>query len=208
MVLPAHSHSFPGGASPLSGRTPSCESASQPAGLSGLRPTDRCSVPASRVGLALVRLYGTVAQPSPACPAAASVTSETAPDASAAHERRALPRRDSACCVHICVIPGDEPVQTQRVEWLLHASRQSGPMVDVSLRSVSALLAQAVAGGARVMLRLTNRRLDKDVDRSARVVRSVPLGADEWKVVCRLDSPLSLEELQQFARYGFDFVCV
>jgi hypothetical protein len=81
-------------------------------------------------------------------------------------------------------------------------------MLDVSLRSVSAIMADPVADGERVLLRLTHRRLAREVDRSARVIRSVPWTEGEWKVVCRFDDPLTLEELQHFARHPFGSTCV
>jgi hypothetical protein len=109
--------------------------------------------------------------------------------------------------VQICIVPGGEPVQSHRVEWLLHAAQQCGPLVDVSLRSVSIRLPVAVAAGERVLLRMQNRRLGKAVDRAARVLRSVPHNS-EWQVVCLFDEPLQLEELQHFARFAFESSCV
>lgn len=179
----------------------------------------------SRVIDALHRVYGSIViiaelpDSPPDTAAAPVVTSPSTPpvvdssdldssaEDSSGAERRALPRRDSACSVQICVVPGGEPTQSQRLEWLLHAARQCGPLVDVSLRSVSVMLGTPVAAGERVILRLTNRRLDKEVDRTARVIRSVTR-AGEWRVVCRFDEPLALEELQHFARFPFGSACV
>ena len=171
----------------------------------------------SRVVEALRRAYESRFAPeSPASPAAGrpDVASHGTPAdagspsaAISGSERRELPRRDSACSVQICIVPGGEPVQSHRVEWLLHAAQQCGPLVDVSLRSVSIRLPVAVAAGERVLLRMQNRRLGKEVDRAARVIRSVPRHG-EWKVVCRFDEPLLLEELQHFARFQFESACV
>ena len=169
----------------------------------------------SRVVAALRHLYETRFEPeTTGSPedgrevATGTPASANAPSAAAAgSERRGLPRRDGACSVQICIVPGSEPVQSHRVEWLLHAAQQCGPLVDVSLRSVSIRLPVAVAAGERVLLRMLNRRLGKEVDRTARVIRSVRRNRD-WQVVCRFDAPLQLEELQHFARFAFDSSCV
>lgn len=226
MLLPRDLQAFrrkpppSGGPAPVSGRGPASTVWSGTAG--GLRPVGRFGRPWNRLDRALARL----SRPELAAPAEARKSAAdpagareepVASDArgasdllaeSAANERRALPRRDSGCSVRICVVPGDEPVTSQRVEWLLRASQECGPMVDVSLRSVSLTLGEPLASGARVMLRLTNPRLAQEIDRGARVVRSVAQGAGEWKIVCRFDDPLALAELQHFARYPLGSGCV
>jgi hypothetical protein len=201
MVVPINTHRFSSGWG-LGG-------AGQGAGA-GLSVRGFGSKGPGRLSGALERLYrraGWGTRGSSEVPS--SVAGPSSPEAEAGGaERRAVPRRDSACSVHMCVVPRDEPVKSRNAEWLLHAARACGPLVDVSLRSVSAAMADPVADDERVLLRLTNRRLGREVDRCARVIRSVPLGGGEWKVICRFDEPLALEELQHFARNPFESGCV
>lgn len=121
----------------------------------------------------------------------------------AVRERRAFPRRESICLVSVYRNENDAPVNQQEVRWLLHSSPLKGAIDDISMNGVAFLLPEPMESGGKLLMRLINRRLDRHVDTSGRVVRSTPDGLGEWKIVCRFDRNLSLDQVHEYGQNLF-----
>src|SRR5690606_27838874 len=111
------------------------------------------------------------ANPLPHVPAAVDRSNEAV-----SHERRAFPRRESICLVSVYRRENDAPVNQQEVRWLLHSSPLKGAIDDISMNGVAFLLPEPMESGSKLLMRLINRRLDRHVDTSGRVVRAMPDG--------------------------------
>lgn len=135
---------------------------------------------------------------------------ETATDADAAppalprpSDRRAYPRHDSGSVVWVYRCDPSEFPNRPRAEWLLHAARLKGRLIDVSMNGVAFLVPEPLDAESHLLLRLANPRLDRHIDIEADVLRVIA-GQHGWKIVCRLRRHLSLEQVVQLGRHLFD----
>lgn len=181
-------------------------------------PRARARSGRSRLGEALVRLYredrtGVARAPSAIAPRPAVPTTDEEPSGRKSErlsrketDRRAFPRRDSGCVVSVCHRKGDSPINQQRMAWMLHASRTKGTLVDISMNGVAFLMETAdepIEPDDRVLLRITNRRFDRHVDTTGRVVRASADETGGWRVVCRFDKQLAFDEVSTLGRHLF-----
>lgn len=128
-------------------------------------------------------------------------TSETQPTRTMPSERRSFPRRTSGGRVLVAKIDSDAAAvrNPQQLEWLLHATRQRGELIEISRGGLVFLLDEPPACGEFVALRLRNEILDHDVDVVAQVLRSGESDG-RWKVVGRLLEPLAFDEVHRIGR--------
>ncbi|MEX0701014.1 MAG: PilZ domain-containing protein [Planctomycetales bacterium] len=136
-------------------------------------------------------------------PHAAGLEADGARRARSERERRAFPRRESICLVSVYRQHDDGPVNQQEVRWLLHSSPLKGAIDDISMNGVAFLLHETIEPGTHLLMRLVNRRLDRHFDTSGRVVRAIPDGLGEWKIVCRFDRNLSLDQVHEYGQNVF-----
>lgn len=116
-------------------------------------------------------------------------------------ERRAFPRRDSGCVVSVCRTQNNEPVGPQELDLRLNAGLLKGPLVDLSMNGVAFVHAERLVDGEFIYLRLTNRRIEKQTDASASVLKAVADEEGGWKAICRLEHNLPLEDVHEFTRH-------
>lgn len=116
-------------------------------------------------------------------------------------ERRAFPRRDSGCVIYVHRWGGNSRPNRYEAEWLLHASRLKGELIDISMNGVAFVLSEQVEMEERLLLRMANHSLDTSVDASATVVRTVWDGESRFKVVCRFDRNLSFEQVHALGQH-------
>ena len=117
------------------------------------------------------------------------------PDGLSAMDRRKLPRRESECIVSICRCRDEERLTSERISWLLHATKLKGRLIDVSMSGVAFHAQESLAGGSRILLRIANRTLDKQVDTQAVILRSRAASDGGWDVVCRFNKNLTFEQI-------------
>lgn len=118
-------------------------------------------------------------------------------------DRRAFPRRESGCIVALYVLSPQEALTPDRIDWLLHSTRLKGNLVDVSMSGIALQIEEPVESGKRVLLRVSNRRLDQHVDCPGSVLRCSPARDGLWNVVCRLDKHLSFEQIHLIGKHLF-----
>lgn len=143
---------------------------------------------------------------SPADAAARTVRqcpSSNSPEGLSATDRRGLPRRESECVVSVCRCRGEERLTAERIAWRLHATNLKGQLVDVSMSGIAFHLEESLADGSRILLRIANRTLDKQVDVSAIVLRSRAARDGGWDVVCRFNKNLTFEQIHTVGRSLF-----
>jgi len=112
-----------------------------------------------------------------------------------AMDRRKLPRRESECIVSVCPCRSEERLTGERISWLLHSAKTKGRLIDVSMSGVAFHLMESLPAGSRILLRIANRTLDKQVDTQAEVLRSRPAPDGGWDLVCRFQKNLSFEQI-------------
>ena len=114
-------------------------------------------------------------------------------------ERRAYPRRDSGNDVLILrqaeMTPGP-------INWSLE-SRLRGKVVDVSLGSVAFAVPVQLPAGERLSLRIVNHQFHKAVEVAATVLRTTPLGPNEWRTICRFQHKLDYAQVHFLGRQPF-----
>lgn len=127
----------------------------------------------------------------------------TSPDGLSGMDRRKLPRRESECIVSICRCRGEERLTAERIAWMLHATKSKGQLIDVSMSGVGFHIMEALAAGSEILLRISNRTIDKQIDTSATILRSRAAGDGGWDVVCRFHKHLTFEQIHTVGRSLF-----
>lgn len=85
-----------------------------------------------------------------------------------------------------------------RLDWQMRATRLRGALLDICMNAVAFQLSEPLDPAETLNLRIHNQRSDQSIDTTARVLRSVPSGDGQWKVVCRIPQNLSVEQLHHF----------
>jgi len=125
------------------------------------------------------------------------------PDALSGMDRRKLPRRESECVVSVYRCRGDERPMPDRIAWLLHATKLKGQLIDVSMSGAALHLMESLAPGSRILLRISNRTIDKHVDASAMILRSREASDAGYDMVCRFEKKLTFEQIHAVGRSLF-----
>jgi len=120
-----------------------------------------------------------------------------------AMDRRKLPRRESECLVSVCLCRSEERLTSERITWMLYASKLKGRLIDVSMSGLAFHLPESLPAGSRILLRIHNRTIDKQVDTQAEVLRSRAASDGGWELVCRFQKNLTFEQIHTVGRSLF-----
>lgn len=110
-------------------------------------------------------------------------------------ERRRFPRHRSPCVIRV-VRHLEQIPPARQLEWTIHATRVKGHVLDVSMNGIAFTVPTELCESETIWLRIENRRQDIALDRPARVLRVIPAGEGLWKVTCRFQRPLAMNEVQ------------
>jgi PilZ domain len=118
-------------------------------------------------------------------------------------DRRQLPRRESECIVAVWPCLPDERLTAERILWKLHAAQLKGQLFDVSMSGIAVYLPSPLQPGVKVLLRISNRTIDRHVDTAAIVLRCRQSVEGGWNIVCRFHKNLSFEQIHVVGRSLF-----
>lgn len=134
---------------------------------------------------------------------AAPITAAPVQRRSRDRDRRAFPRRPSACTVTVCRREPDEKLTPQRLDWLLHAGRVRGELNDISMSGAAFTVAEKYSADDTVFLRLSQRQSGTTLDTAATIVSAKPADDGRWNVHCQFKQPLTLDQVQKFGQQLF-----
>lgn len=114
-------------------------------------------------------------------------------------ERRAAPRRESAC--RVSVIRNDGGVSSMNTEWQFRATKIQGHAIDLSSTGMSFELDEPAAlnAGDSLRVRLDNKRLDRSCIVMCEVIRVTCDDESKMRLTCRIAGRLSIDRLQEFS---------
>ena len=120
------------------------------------------------------------------------------PDDDTNDERREHPRRDSTSRVMMSfgLMDVADPA------WTFRTTPHRGQLLDLSMRGAAFDSERPVAENTVVVLRLTGDEFDSGRIMRAKIIRCDKV-TDGYRVVCRFDEKLTLEDLYQYSRHRF-----
>lgn len=127
------------------------------------------------------------------CEADAGSSSPVAGSEPRGSDRREFPRRPSGSTVAIVENADTLPVRDR--EWQLYSSQLTGQLIDVSLNGIAFQLGQPLEIQRPVWLRLHSAAFDTSIDIRAFVLKNEALDPGQFKIVCRFEQHLSVEQL-------------
>ncbi len=133
---------------------------------------------------------------------ASEISSNPQADSPTPSDRRAFPRREGNCQVAVCRLSEENSsITAQQLEWRLHATPIKGALLNLSMQGAAVLLPHPLLEGEPLVIRLTCPHRKMHLDHSASIIGSTPVSDGEFKVMCKFDSQLSLEQVAFYSRF-------
>lgn len=124
------------------------------------------------------------------------VIAETLPEL----DRRGFPRRASECSVTLIERRETELLTPQEIDLWLDAGGTAGKLLDISQTGLCLQLNREIAKDSEIILRISNQKLNRQVDTTAKVIHSRGTGQSRYSVHCSVLQPLTVAELQDLGR--------
>jgi len=152
--------------------------------------------PVSRIDQAIAKLAGlaTAQRPLPA-----PMSPKTPPAVKTPADRREHPRRDGSSMVAISFGMMDVPDSA----WRFRSTPHRGHLVDLSMRGCAFHSQLPTPANSEVALRLADDEFDDGRVLRARIIRCDKRLDNQYRIVCRFQENLSLDDLYQFGRHTF-----
>ena len=116
-------------------------------------------------------------------------------------ERRAFPRRLGDCTLSIT--RSDNSERLTHSDWAIHSTSIKGSLIDISLSSIAFSTDEELRESESLQLRIRNRALQRELDRTATVLRTIQTDDGNHRVVCNFDHRLSFEQIRDFGYQAF-----
>ncbi len=115
-------------------------------------------------------------------------------------DRRGFPRRASECSVTLLERRETELLTPQEIDMWLDAGGTAGKLLDISLTGLCLQLNRDIGKDSEIILRISNPKLNRQVDTTAKVVHTRGTGQGRYSVHCSVLHPLTVAELQDLGR--------
>jgi len=133
---------------------------------------------------------------------------ETKPDLSNSgqrsghQDRRAFPRRFGDCTISI--IRNDQANNRTHGDWAIHSTSIKGELIDISLSGIAFSTEEELSEKETLRLRITNRSLQSELDRTATVLRTSPSEDGLQRIICQFHHNLPFEQIRDFGYNVFE----
>lgn len=175
----------PDAASPLNGD-------SQVVSVPVVVESEECAIPTESVPLAnreILPMFDT-----------ADSTTVHPESTDSANERRKFPRRRSECRVSIVSRADTEDLTPREIDWILESGHSVGRLQDLGQLGICLLLRKEIPEGTEVILRITNEQIQRNVDMSARILRTQVNRPGLYSIHCQTLRDFTLDELQDLGQ--------
>jgi hypothetical protein len=116
-------------------------------------------------------------------------------------DRREFPRRESGCTVTVCRKTAARSLTAHDIDWQLHTGRLRGKLLDISLSGLAFTLTERLEADEQLFVRIRHCTFEAGTDVSADVIRVAEAESGQWKVFCRLQRKLSLDQVQILGKH-------
>ncbi len=115
-------------------------------------------------------------------------------------DRRGFPRRPSECSVTVIERRETGLLTPHEVDLWLQVGGSTGKLLDISQTGLCLQLGREIAANTEILLRISNHRLNQNVDTVATVIHSRVVGQGRYSIHCRAVMPFTRAQLQDLGR--------
>jgi hypothetical protein len=120
-------------------------------------------------------------------------------------DRRIFPRREARGAATIVRLATGQELTATEADSLLCRHGSAGELLDLSRNGIAIVLLQAWRAGERILVRLPLKTETSSQLPTAKVIRSLELGAGLWKVVAQFEQPLAFDDAYELCEHNLTY---
>ncbi len=117
-------------------------------------------------------------------------------------DRRIFPRREARGTATIARFATRQELTAAEADALLCRHGSAGELLDLSRNGMAVVLLQSWRAGERILVRLPLKTGSCSQFPTAKVIRSLELGAGLWKVVAQFEQPLAFDDAYELCEHN------